>query len=68
MRTNTLIPNFLSKFFVLLGFALHVFKLTLTSRTITSSLLNLTLFDVLKYLCKKHNTEFAVNNSNGFSD
>jgi hypothetical protein len=53
LRTNTLIPNFLSKFFVLLGFAPHVFKLTPTARMTTLCLPNLTLFDVQKYFPKR---------------
>lgn len=67
--TNTLIPNFLSKFFVLLGFAPHVFKLTPTPPLKTLCLPNLTLFDVMKYfpnrlltICKisrSHNVQFA---------
>jgi hypothetical protein len=51
--TNTLIPNFLSKFFVLLGFAPHVFNLTPTARIKTLCLPNLTLFDVMKYFQKR---------------
>ncbi len=49
MRTNTLIPNCLSKFFLRLGFVLHAFKLTQPTPLPTVPLLNLTLFDELKY-------------------
>ena len=51
--TNALIPNFLSKFFVLLGYALHVFKLAQPVRMTIHCLPNLTLFDVQKYFRKR---------------
>ena len=51
--TNAPIPNFLSKFFVLLGSALHVFKVARTAPIAILCLPNLTLFDLQKYFRKR---------------
>ena len=58
--TNALIPNFLSKFFVLLGYALHVFKLAQPVRMTIHCLPNLTLFDVQKYFRKRLLTIWTI--------